>query len=464
MCRIVALRHSGPPSHVDLGAIEAHYRQSPFIADVCVFSMADGKTPSEGLHAVVVPDAPVLRQRKIVNVRELIRFEIEGLSLSLPHENRVSAFDITMHPLPRDSGGAPDRLEVHDRYRGGRLRTPPHGGDVRPDDHTACVVDQVQAILGSRASVRAWSNLELDLGLDSIERVELMAALEQRFGTRIPDEIAQGAFVVGDLAAALRGAAVSTEAAAVSWRSLLEPAGVNRCPDAAAAAGAAHQRELQALLRRRMLTAASVYGLVQGLRALIRPRASGLEHLPRAGAFILAPNHQSYIDPLLLECVLPFRIFRRLFFVGAAEYFETPLTKRLARGLNIVPVDPDANLLRAMQAGAFGLRHGKVLVLFPEGERSIDGTVKPFRKGAAILSRHLAVPIVPVAINGVFEIWPRNRSVDWRRLLPRTGHRVSIRFGRPLVPPQADTSDGEHTAALRARVESMWLEAEASRS
>ena len=54
--------------------------------------------------------------------------------------------------------------------------------------------------------------------------------------------------------------------------------------------------------------------------------------------------------------------------------------------MNVVPVDPDTNLVRAMQAGAFGLRHGKILVLFPEGERSPDGTPRTFKKGAAILS------------------------------------------------------------------------------
>ncbi len=60
-----------------------------------------------------------------------------------------------------------------------------------------------------------------------------------------------------------------------------------------------------------------------------------------------------------------------------------------------------------MKAGAFGLAHGKVLILFPEGERSIDGTVKKFKKGSPILARHLGVPIVPVALKGVYELWPR---------------------------------------------------------
>ena len=103
-----------------------------------------------------------------------------------------------------------------------------------------------------------------------------------------------------------------------------------------------------------------------------------------------------------------------------------------------------------MQAGAFGLTAGKILVLFPEGERSIDGTVRKFKKGAGILAGQVGAPIVPVAIDGMFEIWPRNRPLDWKRLLPWSGHRVTIRFGRPLAP-----SDGQD---LRHAVEQLWLE------
>jgi 1-acyl-sn-glycerol-3-phosphate acyltransferase len=98
-------------------------------------------------------------------------------------------------------------------------------------------------------------------------------------------------------------------------------------------------------------------------------------------------------------------------------------------------VDPDTNLLRAMQAGAFGLRHGKVLVLFPEGERSADGEPKRFKKGAAILSMHLGVPIVPVALDGIYEIWPRGSSPQWRTLLPGAPGRAKVRFGAPLAAP-----------------------------
>jgi long-chain acyl-CoA synthetase len=191
-------------------------------------------------------------------------------------------------------------------------------------------------------------------------------------------------------------------------------------------------------------------------------RVSGRTHLPPDGACIISPNHQSYLDPFLLVGTLPYRTFRRLFFVGASEYFATPLLKRIARLINVVPVDPDANLVRSMRAGAFGLRHGKVLVLFPEGERSPDGTVRTFKKGASILATHLGVPIVPVAISGVHEIWPRGKHIRWSQLLPFVGARARLSYGSPVspsrtagAPPDADRY-ARLTARLRDAVGDLW--------
>jgi long-chain acyl-CoA synthetase len=108
-----------------------------------------------------------------------------------------------------------------------------------------------------------------------------------------------------------------------------------------------------------------------------------------------------------------------------------------------------------MKAGAFGLSHRKILMLFPEGERSIDGTVKRFKKGAPILSRHLNVPIVPVAIRGAFEMWPRNRSIDWGVMFPWNRHRVRDAFGPPLSF-DGPSSHNDSALALQGRVAAMW--------
>jgi 1-acyl-sn-glycerol-3-phosphate acyltransferase len=123
--------------------------------------------------------------------------------------------------------------------------------------------------------------------------------------------------------------------------------------------------------------------------------------------------------------------------------------------MRVVVVDPDTNLVPAMRAGAYGLRHGMALVLYPEGERSIDGTPKTFKKGAAILSIHLQVPIVPVAIDGFHEAWPRGKSFQ------KFTH-LKIKIGQPILPPpESEASEEAYaklTAELKDKIVAMWEE------
>ena len=134
--------------------------------------------------------------------------------------------------------------------------------------------------------------------------------------------------------------------------------------------------------------------------------------------------------------------------------------RRLARSIKVIVVDPDANLIPAMRAGAFGLRHGQVLILYPEGERSIDGTPKIFKKGAAILSIQLQVPIVPVAIEGFHDAWPRNQPFQGFKPLKMV-------FGDPIKPPSESSASEETyeqlTAELKAKIVAMWEKLRAPR-
>lgn len=95
--------------------------------------------------------------------------------------------------------------------------------------------------------------------------------------------------------------------------------------------------------------------------------------------------------------------------------------------LRVVPIDQDTQLLRAMKAGAIGLRHGMILNIYPEGERAFDGNLHEFKKGAAILATELDLPIVPVALDGLHKVWAR-RSLKIRPA------KVKIRFGDPIYP------------------------------
>jgi len=434
--------------------IEAHYRQSAFIKELAVLGLTPPGQPSaERLHAVIVPDEQVLRERGIVNLRELIRFEVEGLSVQLPAHKRILTYDISLDPLPRTTTGKIRRHEVEGRAREHTAAA----REARPlsDDERAWLEApgraDTMAFIGAKLGrpVQPGAHLELDLSLDSMERVELLTQLEQRAGTRVSSEVRAVIFTVRQLVDAVAAAPAASAAgpapeADLPWDTLLATP-----PDPALVANLSRSKTGRAIV---LFVALKIFKLAA--RVLLGYRTRGREHLPAEGPFIISPNHQTFVDGVFLTAALPFRTLRQLFLVGAAEFFESPFMRWLAVAINIVPVDPDANLVNAMRAGAAGLRLKKVLILFPEGERSIDGELKKFRKGAAILSAHLSAPIVPVALDGLFDLWPRGRAFNWRGLLPWRSSPVTVEFGAPIETPVGDYAAG--TTSLRAAVARMF--------
>jgi long-chain acyl-CoA synthetase len=184
-------------------------------------------------------------------------------------------------------------------------------------------------------------------------------------------------------------------------------------------------------------------------RGLLPLTYAGVEKLPPA-PFILCPNHQSLLDGPLLISTLPKRVIHRIFILGFPDYWQGPIMRFFGRLSRIVEIDASTNLVQAMRIGALGLRKGKVLLIFPEGTRTIDGRLGEFKKGAAILACELGVPIVPVGLTGAFELWPRGGT--FRR------HAVSVAFGEPLDPRKfADAADpyGALTEALKKAVEKL---------
>ena len=461
--------------------IEAHYERSPFIKELCVVGLSrPGEPAAERLHALVRPDLDVLRERRVVNMRELLRFEIEGLSVELPAHKRVLGYDITLDELPRTTTRKLKRFEVETELRARQERAAqeaerPSGEDAawaaQPD--VARVLGVVREVVKPGVALSPDAHLELDLGLDSMERVELLMHVSEALGADLGEESGQGIATLRDLVAGVlvRLKADDTVRLKADATNEVVVSGFSRTLDGEAAwarlleQAPADDRFLRELDRRKAIQSVVFFALMKLIYLAARLTCGftvrGRRHLPSRGPYVISPNHQSYIDSFLVVAALPFRVFRQLFFVGASEYFETPFMQWIARMANIVPVDPDANLVRAMQAGAYGLRRGRVLVLFPEGERSIDGTVKAFRKGAAILSRHLGVPIVPAAIDGAWDVWARNRPFGWRSLAPWSRARVILEFGAPR-PPSGDDFAAE-TERLRESVLAMWQPLHAER-
>jgi len=451
--------------------IEAHYLKSPFIKELAVMGL-EGK-PGEGgdrLHAVIVPNFDVLRQRKIVNAKEVIRFDIEGLSPQIASTKRIGSYEIWQEDLPRTTTRKIKRYEVEKRVKANQARKVADDSDLPAEkpltaDETAWLEqpDVQRGLKIVRESARSvpptWRptlNLELDLGLDSMQRVEVLSRLEEELGGNVEESQLSEIYTVRDLVDAVLQSAASgaggpgTRVTFAGWKAILA-----EDPDDAEVLALDHPSRLND-------TFWFVVSRLMQMVALDRfhLKVRGIEKLPKNGPYIISSNHESYLDPLILASILPAEVFYKLFAVGTSDIFGKGFMRRLARSLKVMVLDPDANLVPAMRAGAFGLRHGNILILYPEGERSIDGTPKIFKKGAAILSVHLQVPIVPVAIEGFYDAWPRNKP--FKGFAP-----LEIVFGDPIYPPaESEASEAVYeklTADLKTRIVEMWEKLRRSR-
>ena len=444
--------------------VEAQYLRSPFIKEICVMGLVNrpGEPFSERLHAVIVPNFDVLRERKIVNTREVIRFDVENLSMELPGAKRILSFDLWPDPLPRTTTRKLKRFEIQRRVMAGEATGPENAAGVAEEltaEETLWLGDPgvqkaiavIRSASKAQKSILPSSNLELDLRFDSMERVELVVALEREIGTHVDDEIISLVYTVRELVDAMLYAGGAATASGASSARTSSPGW-----DAVLAADPDDPNVLAALNSKRMLTFLWFIGgkfLAVFMRIFFHLRVSGKEKLPTNGPFILSPNHQSFLDGPVVASQIPWRLFKNMFYVGTSEIFGHGAFHYLGRTFKLVPVDPDSNLINAMRAGAFGLKKGQNLVLYPEGERSIDGTPKKFKKGAAILSLHLQVPIYPVAIEGFYDSWPRSKK------FPRLS-KLRVKFGDPVVPPKSMKNPEETykkiTEVVRARVVEMW--------
>ena len=437
--------------------IEAHYLQSPWIKELCVMGIESrpGEPIGERLHAAIVPNFEVLKQKKVVNVREVIRFDIEGLSAKQPSTKRILSYDIWQEDLPRTTTRKLKRFEIE------RLTREMHAKGKQQQDISAvreltaeerewldrAEVQQALAVIRRNAKnpkkeLRPSDNLELDLGLDSMERVELLVELEQTIGSTVPQAVSSEIYSVRELVDAVLEHRGAGQRQSLGWDAIFaEPVA---------------DPEVLAVAKPRPIATIFWYSLGRIAyllaRIFFRLEVTGIEKLPRSGPFILSPNHQSYLDAPVLMSAMPWSIFRNFFFVGTSEIWGEGLRRKLAGTMRLIPIDPDANLVPAMKAGAFGLKNGRTLVLYPEGERSIDGTPRTFKKGAAILASHLQVPIYPVAIEGFFDAWPRGK-----RFQKFTRLRAVILD--PIIPPPGPSTPETYeqiTAELRNRIANEW--------
>jgi len=447
--------------------LEVHYLKCPLVAELAIIGVQDkseARAGAEKLAAVVVPHLDYLKQTKVANSKEAIRHELDNLGRSLPEYQRVRDYIIRLDPLPRTATNKIKRFQLKKEIESGLISAEaPETKEwsFTDDDNALLDTNTARAVIAAIRQnakddelVHPAMNLEIDLGLDSLARAETFAALEHAFSTEFDADKAATAFTIAnviDLVNKHGGESVKDVSVDLNWGKIVREAdedlpevrGILRDRPFFSAFAFAVFRCFNLFCRVFMLL--EVRG-IENLRSVMKKTDSALR-TPHS-AFLICPNHQSFLDPFVLCSIYPITIFRKIFHVGASEFFSNALMRFIAKMLHVVPVNPDTELMRAMKAGAIGLKHGKVLNIYPEGERAFDGDLHTFKKGAAILATELDLPIVPVAIDGLYKVWPRS---SWR-IRPA---KVRITIGNPIYARDVAPANGEPAPSAEARYEAV---------
>ena len=184
-------------------------------------------------------------------------------------------------------------------------------------------------------------------------------------------------------------------------------------------------------------------------KVVYRIRIAGQEHIPTDGSVLVVSNHQSHFDPPCVGACIP----RQSNFLARDTLFKNKIFGTMIRGLGAVPIDREGKALSGLKETLRRLKRGGIVLVFPEGTRSPDGQIKTFQAGFSTLAVRSKSPIVPAAIAGAYEAFPRGKK------FPGLG-RLAVVFGEPIpFETVRDLEEEELIALVHARVEDCYEKA-----
>lgn len=299
----------------------------------------------------------------------------------------------------------------------------------------------IEELLGRELSSGQSLRLDEDLGLSSLDRVELLAKVEQATGKPVSEESFSAVSTTEELSDLLRGHSTPASPAVEEASALLKPRWT---------------RSFVVRNTRSFLLDGFVLPLVGRLIEVHVEGLAALEELDGPAVFVA--NHASHFDTAVLYKALPSRIRRRIAPAMSQDYFrdyfrpqgvsksrrkQAQASYWVALGMfNAYPLPQQmSGTRRALEYSGELVADGYSLLVYPEGTRTVNGEIGRFLPGAALLAKQLETPIVPVGMEGLFEIYSSRQRV------PKKG-RVAVRFGAPF-----DVGSSEDAAAAAARAE-----------
>lgn len=253
------------------------------------------------------------------------------------------------------------------------------------------------------------SELQKDLGLDSLGMAQLLLLVEEDYGVPVPDPA--GLRTVGDVWARVQNGGSRQEQVAGGWHDRLrQPAEVHssainrygpRLDDFFDSEWSSTDRALTAAARIILRAWSAIWH---------RLEIRNLERLPPRGPYLICPNHQSLVDPLFLYARLSRTRLEKLLFIAWEGYFRRKPYSWLNRIGRVLPTGGPGRMPECLTLAYDGLKSGKIVCIFPEGGRTTTGDVMKPRLGAGILAHEAGVPIYPVRIDGALGSLSMQRS------------------------------------------------------
>jgi len=355
----------------------------------------------KNIMGIIYPDKEFFRQHKIINIYQEIKFDIETMTQKLPTYQRVSRIEVVDEKLPRTSLGKIRRFKIRQMLEEKitPLKSKGVGGIVSSEKQDPFLV-MVKDFLRLKKVPALKSNLETDLGLDSLSKLELFSAIEKRYGMKIGDEQAGGLFTLADIKEYIPPDFFGQDnlvEPTLEYKILIHPEpALKKHVDAG-------NNPLTLCIRFCFYLSIKVV-----LKLFFRATLEGKEHLDMISPpYIIAPNHFSYIDGLIVYGLLPFRIINECFFLSLPKYFNSfplSLIRKIGR---IILTGTQDTAVKSLQYSYQVLKSGKIMCIFPEGGRSLDGNIKQPKRGVGVIAEQSEAFLVPIYISGSQALYSR---------------------------------------------------------
>lgn len=371
------------------------------------------------LRAIIVPQDEWAKSKSNSEVEEeLKRNVIEPYNRTVVNYKKIMSIFVYRGELPRTKLDKLQRFKLKDLING-TGDTSSSSPASQPEAADPFVNEEYQILKTyiegeKKVAVKCTDHLETDLAFDSLDNVGLQGFIEQTFGIELKADTFARYRNLQELAEHISQYKTRMEVEDVDWKKMID------------------EDTAKLVLPSTSSLFTTYAGLFKAfLRMHNRLEIKGKENIPASAPFILAPNHECYLDGPICVSGLSSSLLKKCYFYAAEKHVKSGALKYMAQHNNIILMEQH-NLKNSILKLAQVLKSGNSLAIFPEGTRTHDGNLGAFKKTFAILAKELGVPIVPVRIDGAFEAMPRGKK------LPNT-EKISVTYLKPVIPTDDDT-------------------------